>query len=453
MSDALYIKGPAVLVRNSDGFTISTNDSIRIDQTAKQGMVGSQFGGAIQQFVTGVEHSISFTPHGVLDASRLAAFFPFVAANVGATVFSDQSWTIYSIDGTSRTYYNAAIVQQPTVEMGIDKPSVWGPLVLKALHCKSGGNEGSLFADSFAASFPGYSFIALSSLFRGKPKLSWFKDRTTGQVAAYSTLTSDATNVTDGDVVTVGGVVYRFKNTMAAINDVKIAGSAALTLAGFKKAINGTGIAGTDYFAGTVANPNVSASTITSTTLLVTAVLPGTVGNAIVSTTTSTHLSWTAGTFANGVDARAAANAVGYSAGGPADKGWYQLITATGVKLTPKQTLQLEPNSQYGGYGNYTLTEGGCDIDFQPIDLTEYALGQATPQTVGVSLNKGDAQIVCVSNDAAPVTLTAVVTQCVFDGGSKEYHAANKRIPPLKLISTQAFDSGKSLAQLTLALS
>ena len=45
--------------------------------------------------------------------------------------------------------------------------------------------------------------------------------------AATGVLTSDGTNVSDGDTVTIGSTVYRFKNTMAAAYDVKIGANAA----------------------------------------------------------------------------------------------------------------------------------------------------------------------------------------------------------------------------------
>lgn len=118
---------------------------------------------------------------------------------------------------------------------------------------------------------------------------------------ATGTLTSDATNVSDGDTVTVGSTVYRYKNTMSAAYDVAIGTSAANSLANLKLAINATGVAGTNYYAGTNIHPTVSAGTLTSTTLAVTAKTGGTGGNAIATTETSTHLSWGAATLTGGL--------------------------------------------------------------------------------------------------------------------------------------------------------
>lgn len=111
-------------------------------------------------------------------------------------------------------------------------------------------------------------------------------------VRATATLTSDATNVTDGDTVTIDGKVYRFKDTMAAVNDVKRGASAAVSLDNLKAAINGTGTAGTEWFAGTVAHTTVTATTNTDTTQVIQAIHYGTAGNAIVVSEASTHLSW-----------------------------------------------------------------------------------------------------------------------------------------------------------------
>jgi len=71
-----------------------------------------------------------------------------------------------------------------------------------------------------------------------------------GSVTAYgpgTAATGDVrtdVNPTDGDTLTIGGKVYRFKNTLAAINDVKIGATATDTTLSLKKAINLDGVAG-----------------------------------------------------------------------------------------------------------------------------------------------------------------------------------------------------------------
>lgn len=125
-------------------------------------------------------------------------------------------------------------------------------------------------------------------------------------IAASGTLTSDNTNVADGETVTIGSTVYRFKDTMLAAYDVQIGADADASLLNLIKAINASGTAGTHYFAGTLIHPTVSAATsVTAHAFAVTAKTKGTVGNSIASTETSGHLSWGAATLANGADTSA----------------------------------------------------------------------------------------------------------------------------------------------------
>jgi hypothetical protein len=56
---------------------------------------------------------------------------------------------------------------------------------------------------------------------------------------------------TAGDTITIGAQTYRFESTMAKIGDVKLDSTLALTLGHLVATINGTGVAGTDFFAGT----------------------------------------------------------------------------------------------------------------------------------------------------------------------------------------------------------
>ena len=84
----------------------------------------------------------------------------------------------------------------------------------------------------------------------------------------YSTATVSNTtgnNCGDGTTVTVGGRSYRFKLVMAAAYDIQIGATATATLNNLYLAINASGTAGTNYYAGTVANAAVVASLFVST--------------------------------------------------------------------------------------------------------------------------------------------------------------------------------------------
>ena len=73
---------------------------------------------------------------------------------------------------------------------------------------------------------------------------------------------------TDGQTLTLGLVghtqAYRWKNTLAAAYDVKIGGDLATCAANLKAALNADGTPGTEYYAGTLANPYLSAAVSTT---------------------------------------------------------------------------------------------------------------------------------------------------------------------------------------------
>lgn len=116
----------------------------------------------------------------------------------------------------------------------------------------------------------------------------------TGTVGT-GTLTSTGVAPADGDIVTIGSTVYRFKTTSAQAYDVAIGASAAAALDNLKAAINATGTPGTEYFAGTHAHPEVTATTNTDTTQVVDSRYFQ-VGD-VATTETSAQLSWGAATL------------------------------------------------------------------------------------------------------------------------------------------------------------
>lgn len=128
------------------------------------------------------------------------------------------------------------------------------------------------------------------------------------EAAATTTLTSNATIPTDGDQISVEGQTYVFRTTLTnsgtAPYEVLINGSAANALINLKKAINASGVAGTDYGVGTLAHPLVLAGAITSTTLVITARVSGTQANLYATTViVGSTLSFTGGFLAGGVNA------------------------------------------------------------------------------------------------------------------------------------------------------
>ena len=124
-------------------------------------------------------------------------------------------------------------------------------------------------------------------------------------VQGSTVLTSNNTEVADGDTVTIDTVTYRFKNTPAQAYDVKRNGTTAdTTLANLIKAINASGVGdGSDYFAGTLKHPTVFAgTTITAHHFPITSWAYGVAANSIATTHVGATLSFTGATLASGAE-------------------------------------------------------------------------------------------------------------------------------------------------------
>lgn len=133
-------------------------------------------------------------------------------------------------------------------------------------------------------------------------------------VAAAQTLT--ATAIADGDTVTIGSKVYTFQTTLTNVNgNVFSTGVLATTLANLSKAINLTGVAGTDYATAMTLNADVSA-TSDATHVVVTAKVTGTASNSKATTETCANASWGNTTLLGGVTAVAATSALAKAAHG-----------------------------------------------------------------------------------------------------------------------------------------
>lgn len=111
-------------------------------------------------------------------------------------------------------------------------------------------------------------------------------------------------SISNNDTVTLASAVYTFKTTLTGASyEVLINGSVANALINLQKAVNLTGVAGTDYGTGTLLNASITAGTATSTTLPVSAKNYGTGGNALATTETSAGLSFGGATLSGGANA------------------------------------------------------------------------------------------------------------------------------------------------------
>lgn len=114
-------------------------------------------------------------------------------------------------------------------------------------------------------------------------------------VRATLTLTSDLSNVTAADTVTVGGTTYTFRAAVGTTTSEVLFTSYTTALANLTSAINLTAGSGTTYGSNTTINDFCTATNPTASTMVVSAKAAGTVGNFITVAEGSTHLSWTAG--------------------------------------------------------------------------------------------------------------------------------------------------------------
>ena len=119
---------------------------------------------------------------------------------------------------------------------------------------------------------------------------------------AIATLTLSG-NAVDNETVVIGGRTYRWKNTLAQVDDVKIGASASASLDNLKATLNLTGTVGVEYFTGQTIHATVTAGKKTATTLLMYAKTGGTGGNSLGSTETMTNGSFGGANFAGGTAA------------------------------------------------------------------------------------------------------------------------------------------------------
>jgi len=112
----------------------------------------------------------------------------------------------------------------------------------------------------------------------------------TGGNSSQGLLTLDTNPIdANNDTMTIGTTVYRFKDVPAQLEDILIGADAAATQANVLATVNGTGTAGTEYFAGSTSpHPLVRMGAFASDDSIVTAIATGTAGDAIATTETFT---------------------------------------------------------------------------------------------------------------------------------------------------------------------
>lgn len=141
------------------------------------------------------------------------------------------------------------------------------------------------------------------------PSGTWAALACTAPSQASGVLTSNNTNVSPNDTVTIGGTVYTFVTALSVnftAGQVLIGSSADASLTNLISAVNNNvaGTAGVKFY-GREANPQVIASSsvtvhaVTFTALSIDQTI-GPIGNTIPTTTTASTLSWSAATLTGG---------------------------------------------------------------------------------------------------------------------------------------------------------
>ena len=118
---------------------------------------------------------------------------------------------------------------------------------------------------------------------------------------ASGTITSNGTNVSDGDTVTIAGKVYTFKTILGTTEgQVLIGGTAAESLDNLKLAINSTGVTAQQYCV--TFHPLVEATTNTDAVQTLQARTTGILGNSITLAKSASTLTLSGSTLTGGTD-------------------------------------------------------------------------------------------------------------------------------------------------------
>jgi hypothetical protein len=191
------------------------------------------------------------------------------------------------------------------------------------------------------------------------------------EVKASGTLTSDNTNVTDGDTVTIGNVTYTFKTTISPYaylpNIVKIGADADTTLANLADAINAANTVGVAYSNGTVANPDISSSAVSAHALTLTALSIGTAGNSLALSETSSHLSVSGATLSGGAAATANQVLIGTDAN----------TSLANLKAAVNAASGAGTTYATGTTANATISAGAIDTGAHTLTLSAITAGTA----------------------------------------------------------------------------
>lgn len=240
----------------------------------------------------------------------------------GAATVTLGSITYTIVDELSETYGADAIAYQ--VKKGAAEANMLDNLKLAV---NGGSGEGTLYSTGTVA----HPYLIATT---NTDTVQTFVSRTVGETAATAAINALATTetmantafadttfgggtgnsnpavATNASYITIGNrtytVVLELSETSGAdavADQILWVTSEAVFLDNLKKAINQTGIAGTDYSTGTTQHTQVEATTNSNTEQTVVARLLGTGGNSIATTDTLANYAWGAATLTSGAGA------------------------------------------------------------------------------------------------------------------------------------------------------
>jgi phage tail sheath gpL-like len=120
-----------------------------------------------------------------------------------------------------------------------------------------------------------------------------------GGTKATGTVTFSVAAAANNDTVTIGGRVYTFKTTPAAVDDLALGATFGASAQNLANAINQS--TGGGYFAGTKRNAMVTA-TVVGGVVTLTSRFPGTIGNLITTAKSGTNIAVGGAALTGGVN-------------------------------------------------------------------------------------------------------------------------------------------------------
>ena len=210
---------------------------------------------------------------------------------------------------------------------------------------------------------------------------------------------SDAGITTGAATVTIGTTVYTQVDALsetygapAVAYQVLRGASEATYLANLKKAVNATGVAGTDYSTGTVAHPDIVGTTLTTTTLIVRTRTIGTAAqttalNAIATTETMANTGWTGATMSGAVTTDAAT----FTLDTTTYTGVIVLAETLGLTAVPNQILWVTSEAVF-------LDNVKSTINLSGVMGTTYGTGTTAHPTVVATTNTDTTQVFNAKN-------------------------------------------------------